>query len=110
MKVKSYLDIDFCVLFQSHLPASLIIEELYRIIYAFIELYVPSKCTVISKRSRLLKYPPTIRRKLQKKAAAWRNYRTHKTAEALIVFLQDYIITKQISHLLIHAFDRESLS
>jgi hypothetical protein len=82
--VRSYLDnIDFYELFQSHLSASLIIEEFYKIICACIELYVPSKFTVISKRSRLVKYPPTIRRKLQKKAAAWRNYRMHKTPEAL---------------------------
>jgi hypothetical protein len=85
--VRSYLDnIDFYELFQSHLSASLIIEEFYKIIYACIELYVPSKCTAISKRSRLIKYPPTIRRKLQKKAAAWRNYRMHKTPEALSSF------------------------
>jgi hypothetical protein len=79
-----YLDsIDFYELFQSQVSASLIIEEFYKISYACIELYVPSKCTVISKRSRLVKYPPNIRRKLQKKAVAWCNYRMHKTREAL---------------------------
>jgi hypothetical protein len=78
--------VDFYNLFQSNQPASVLLDEFYRIICTCIELYVPVRCNVTSKKSRLVKYPFSIRRLLRRKAVAWRVYRAFKTSESLISY------------------------
>jgi exonuclease III len=56
--------VDFFKLFHSSEPASVIIEEFYRIVNTNIELYVPLKCHQLHKKSRPFTYPYRIRRLL----------------------------------------------
>lgn len=52
----------------------------YSILYDCISLYVPLR--VIRKKTNGIKYPPSISRKLRKKATAWRLYRQFRTLES----------------------------
>ena len=88
-QIKSYLDtIDFYQLFQSSLLPPAIIDEFYKIINTCIDLYVPIKRTVCSKKTHRTNYPPNIRRKLRKKATAWHVYQNFKTPESLAAYKQ----------------------
>lgn len=72
--IMSHLDnADFSCLFTSDQPVEFIFEKFYSILHECISLHVPLK--VIRKKSNGIKYPPSISRKLRKKATAWRLYR-----------------------------------
>jgi hypothetical protein len=75
--------VDLFQLFNSSQPASVIMEEFYRIGNTSIELYVPLKRHQLHKKSRPFSYPYRIRSLLCRKAIAWRIYRTFKTVETL---------------------------
>jgi len=81
----SHLDnADFNCLFSSDQPVESIFQKFYSILYDCISLYVPLR--VISKKIRqktnCTKYPPSISRKLRKKATAWRLHRQFRTPES----------------------------
>jgi hypothetical protein len=81
--------VDFYNLFQSNQPASVLMNEFYRIICIIctcIELYGPVRCNVTSKKIAASQIPFSIRRLLRPKAVAWRVHRACKTSESLISY------------------------
>jgi hypothetical protein len=83
-QVKSFLDrYDFFDLFHSGLPPAIIITEFYKIINACLDQFAPIKRTAITNKPHLALYPQFIRRRLRRKATAWRIYRAFKTPESL---------------------------
>lgn len=83
-KIRSFLDkVDFYSLFNSNLPAKLIMSIFYDIIRSSLDQFVPNKRLAVSRRSNYIHYPYRIRRLILKKSTAWRTHRNFKTKESL---------------------------
>jgi hypothetical protein len=86
-QIRSFLtNIDFFDLFHCDLLPTDRVDSFYNIINTCIDLYVPIKHSVFPGKPRCVRYPPGIRRKLRKKACAWRIYRSFRTPESLVSY------------------------